>query len=171
MRQTSRPFQLGIHASPAISVTTNGPAPTLNVCSTAFDAGSTIEIVLSRTFGTHTLSATIAGSPGALPTLIVATTEFVAGSMRLIEPGRPCVIQTASSEAAVHVAPATATLARILFVAGSIRTTPSLASATQIEPNAATTPAGLVPILIFRTTLLRRGSIRSTVPPSAVVAH
>ena len=43
-RQMSRPFQLGIQASPRISVTTKGPAPTFSVRSTAFVAGSMIAI-------------------------------------------------------------------------------------------------------------------------------
>src|SRR4029079_4235828 len=40
-RRTSAPFQLGTHASPAISVTTNGPGPTGNLRATRFVAGST----------------------------------------------------------------------------------------------------------------------------------
>ena len=40
------PFQLGTHASPAISVTTNGPLPALTNSATAFAAGSTIAIRL-----------------------------------------------------------------------------------------------------------------------------
>ena len=57
----SAPFQLGTHASPAISVTTNGPVPTLTVRLTWLVAGSTIATVFRRISGTHTWPPTTAG--------------------------------------------------------------------------------------------------------------
>src|SRR5689334_13889297 len=133
----SRPFHDGIHASPRISVTTNGPAPTLNVLSIALLAGSITAIAFWRIFGTQTFPATTAGSPRAVASGIEAVTALVCGSIRVIPLG--VVTQTASAEAAFQPAPATATRATTAFVAGSMRRTPSLPVA-QIDPNAPTTP-------------------------------
>src|SRR5215210_7718296 len=104
MRQTSLPCQLGIQASPSISVTTNGPLPTGSVSRTVFVAGSTMATEFPFTLGTHTSPPITAGSPAPAPTFTVATAAFVAGSIRVNIPSEGCVIQIASADAAVQVA-------------------------------------------------------------------
>ncbi len=79
------------------------------------------------------------------------------------------VIQTASAEAAVQLAPATAIVATTLFDAGSMRSTPS-SPVAQIDPNAPTTPID-EPSLKRFTTLFCAGSIRSTSPLPCDVAQ
>ena len=81
------------------------------------------------------------------------------------------MIQTASADAAVHVATGTMIRATIRFVRGSMRATPSFGSATQIDPNAATRPAGLDPNRILLTTRFVRGLIFSTVRSRKLVTH
>src|SRR5690348_15937992 len=102
MRQTSLPFQLGTHASPAICVTTNGAVPVLRKPVTVLVAGSTIAIRLRRICGTQTLPATTSGSPSGPASGTVAATAFVVGSSRTTP--LFVVTQTASSEAAVQPA-------------------------------------------------------------------
>src|SRR5471032_1125041 len=134
----SVPFQLGTQASPPISVTTNGPAPTLTVRATALVTGSTIATAFERISGTHTLPPTTAGSPTAVDaSLIVAATASVAGSIRTSV--LAVVAQIASSDTAVQAAPSTGIVLLTEFVAGSMRKTPC-APVAQMEPNPLTTP-------------------------------
>jgi len=114
----------------------------------------------------HDRHPDLAGDDGGIAEVgraasIRATTRFVRASIRASVPTVD-EIQTAAGEAAVHVALSTPIRARILPVRGSIRTTGPPGPATQIEPNAQTTPLAPLPVGMRFTTRFVRGSIRST---------
>ena len=136
----SRPFQLGIHASPAISVTTNGPTPDLD------GRGDRVRrrVDTAIAFCADLRHPDLPADDGGVAERAVPSCDRRDDGCS--SPGRcarrPVVVvtQTASPEAAVQPRrPATGIVATTLFVAGSMRTTPSLPVA-QIEPNAPTTP-------------------------------
>ncbi len=121
----------------------------------------------ARTRGTHTAPRITAGSPSGPGIAIEAVIAFEAGSIRLSPVW--LVIHTASSPAAVQVAPSSGIRATIRFVAGSILTTPS-APVAQTDPNAPTTPTAWGTGKRF-TTRFPAGSIRTSVPSPWTVAH
>src|SRR5262249_50199122 len=128
------------------------PLPTSRVFRTAFDAGSTTEIVPPSRFGTHRASFTHAEPTGFAPTTMVAVTTPRAGSIRLTR-FVSAETQSESAEGVIQSARGTAIRSVTRFVRGSTRTTaPRPGSATQIEPNAYATPFGCPPTLIFAAT-------------------
>src|SRR5215208_6932378 len=169
MRQTSLLPLFGTQTSPYSSRSGYGCLPTVSVRTTAFAAGSTIEIVPSAVFGIQTRpSGVITPLVGNCPTFTCATTAFVAVSMREIVPLprltlQSCVPSVARPSGAV---PFTATRLAVL-VTGSIRNTNvSLVPFDPIHNCFPTTAkfAGAPPVLIVLTTLFVRGLIRETVP-------
>ena len=167
----SVPFQLGIQASPAISVTTNGPLPTLMVSLTVFVLASTIATLLSRTLGTQTSPPTTAGSPRLradhVPSRhrvrrridardVAVELRDPDGGVRGRRPGRALERDPLQDAVGAGVDAHDRVVLRLGDPEGA---------------EGATTPLGLVPVRILRTTLFVRGLIRSSVPPTALVAQ
>jgi hypothetical protein len=103
---------------------------------TSFFAGSTIEMVPSSMFGTHSSPLIHAEPRGLAPTCTLAVTEPVAGSTRKT---RPVSLEThsASGEGVIQSTFASEIRFTTLFVLTLIlKSLPPPRSATQSEPNA-----------------------------------
>src|SRR5262249_34733627 len=131
----------------------------------------TIEIVPSSMFGTHSSPLIQADPSGLAPTSMRAVTEPVAGSTRKT---RPVSLDThrESDDGVIQSTFASEMRLTTLFVLTLIlKSFPPPRSATHREPNAYTTPLGVMPALIVAVTLFLFGLMRRTVPSSSLVTQ
>ena len=145
----------------------NGCGPTEMVSTTAFVAGSILQIVPSPSFRIHSRpSGPRTPSEGDVPTFVVATITPVVASSRVTERALLWETHTPSSCGSTQTSPPRPTwITATALVAGLMRYTSSpYCEPTQIAPAPARMHVRVAAVWILFTTFSVRGLMRETVP-------